>query len=263
MATSRAGPQAAFVLHQWDWSETSLVLDLFTRDRGRIAVVAKGAKRPYSQLRPVLMPFQRLLVLTGKPKADEGGDILTLRSAEYAGAGLALPSARLFAGFYINELLMKLLARADPHERLFDAYGQTLLALAQGEEEPALRAFELLLLRETGVLPALGLTTNTQVALHPDRRYDLQPESGLTLSTSGGAVQGQVWLALQQALDSHDLPALRQAASASLPLLKPLLRNLLAYHLGSSVLRTRQLMQEVRRLLDPPLPTPPAPPGPP
>ena len=109
---SRAAPQPAFVLHQWDWSETSLILDLFTREQGRVAAVAKGAKRPYSQLRPVLMPFQRLLVATTRPKGEEGADILTLRSAEYAGAGATLPPGQLITGFYLNELLMKLLARA-------------------------------------------------------------------------------------------------------------------------------------------------------
>jgi DNA repair protein RecO (recombination protein O) len=66
---TRATQQFAFVLHQWDWSETSLILDLFTREHGRVAAVAKGAKRPYSQLRPVLMPFQRLLVATGRHRA--------------------------------------------------------------------------------------------------------------------------------------------------------------------------------------------------
>ena len=252
MASSRIGPQPAFVLHQWDWSETSLILDLFTRDRGRLAVVAKGAKRPYSQLRPVLMPFQRVLVLTGKPKTEEGGDILTLRAAEYAGAGVALPAAMLFAGFYLNELLQKLLARGDPHERLFDAYADTLQALALGDSEPALRAFELMLLRETGVLPELGLTTSTQVAVLPGRGYWLRPEAGLSPDGGAGAVDGMVWLALQQALNGHDLAALRRATGKALALLKPQLRALLAHHLGSSELRTRQLMLSVRRLLEPP-----------
>ena len=270
MASSRIGPQPAFVLHQWDWSETSLILDLFTRDRGRVAAVAKGAKRPYSQLRPVLMPFQRVLVLTGKPKAEEGADILTLRSAEYAGTGLALPATMLFAGFYLNELLLKLLARGDPHERLFDAYGDTLqaLALALGDGEPALRAFELMLLRETGVLPELGLTTSTQAVVQPGRGYQLRPEVGLTPDAGAGAVDGAVWLALQQALDGQDLAALRSATGSALALLKPQLRALLAYHLGSSELRTRQLMLDVRRLLEPspslalaPLPLDPADPG--
>ena len=113
----------AFVLHQWDWSETSLIVDLFTREQGRLAVVAKGAKRPYSQLRAVLLPFQRLAVTLGRPRAEsvsqEAADILTLRSAEYQGGAPLLPSGLLLTGYYLNELLLKLLARQDPHERLF------------------------------------------------------------------------------------------------------------------------------------------------
>ena len=248
-----ASPQPAFVLHQWSWSETSLIVDLFTRDRGRIAVVAKGAKRAYSQLRPVLMPFQRLLVATGKPRAEEGADILTLRTAEYAGAGATLPPGRLFAGFYLNELLMKLLARCDPHERLFDAYADTLLALVQDDDEAPLRAFELVLLRETGVLPELARNTTTQALAQPGRAYALKPELGLAPADDPAAgIDGAVWLALQQALDQHSLPALRRSVQGSLPLLKPQLRTLLAYHLAPAPLRTRQMMVELRRLLDDP-----------
>ena len=251
---SARSPQPAFVLHQWSWSETSLILDLFTREQGRIAVVAKGAKRPYSQLRPVLMPFQRLLVLTSRPKADEGTDILALRSAEYAGAGAALPPAQLFSGFYLNELLLKLLARGDPHERLFDTYADTLLALATGqaEDESPLRAFELVLLRETGVLPALGHSTTTQAPVAPSGCYHLLAEAGLVpAAASDVAISGAVCLALQAALGQHDLAALRAICLACLPALKIQLRALLAYHLGSAPLRTRQMMLDVRRLIEP------------
>ncbi len=251
------------MLHQWSWSETSLILDLLTRDHGRIAVVAKGAKRPYSQLRPVLMPFQRLLVLTTRPKGDggEGGaDILTLRTAEYAGAGAALPPARLMAGFYLNELLLKLLARGDAHARLFDAYADALLALAAaplGDDESALRAFELVLLQETGVLPELGHVTSTQAAVQAAGHYQLQAETGLLQAPPGdAALPGAACLALQAALQQHNLPALRQACQLCLPALKTQLRALLAYHLGSPLLRTRQMMLDVRRLLDPRTPVP-------
>ncbi len=256
--------QPAFVLHQWSWSETSLILDLFTREHGRIAVVAKGAKRPYSQLRPVLMPFQRLLVLTTKPKGDGSGagdggaDILTLRTAEYAGAGAALPPARLMAGFYLNELLLKVLARGDAHARLFDAYADALLALATADDEAALRAFELVLLQETGVLPELGRITSTQAAVQPALHYQLQADSGLAAAPPGdAALPGNACLALQAALCQHDLPALRQACQPCLPALRLQVRVLLAYHLGSPLLRTRQMMLEVRRLLDPRTPVQP------
>jgi len=251
---SRATPQHAFVLHQWDWSETSLILDLFTREHGRLAAVAKGAKRPYSQLRPVLMPFQRLLVATSKPKSEEGTDILNLRSAEYAGGGHSLPSARLFTGFYLNELLLKLLARGDPHERLFDAYAHTLQALVAAEDEAPLRAFELLLLRETGLLPDLARCTSTQQRLQADAGYQLRAEVGLVVATDGeahaSALSGSTCLALQAALDRDDLPALRRACLAGLPALKTQLRLVLNYHLGSPPLRTRQMMLDLRRLID-------------
>ena len=120
-------PLAAYVLHRYDWSETSLILDLFTRERGRLAVAAKGAKRPYSQLRGVLLPFQRLQVALSR--GSEEAEVHTLRSAEWAG-GAAMPSGgALFSGFYLNELLLRLLARQDPHAALFDAYAQVLPVL--------------------------------------------------------------------------------------------------------------------------------------
>jgi DNA repair protein RecO (recombination protein O) len=255
VAGARQAPQPAFVLHQWDWSETSLILDLFTREHGRVAAVAKGAKRPYSQLRPVLMPFQRLLVLASRPKsasADEGADILLLRSAEYAGAGAALPPARLFAGFYLNELLMKLLARGDPHAALFDAYADALLALAATADEAPLRAFELQLLRETGVLPELSRVTTTQSAVRPADGYLLGGEAGLSVATADApaVLPGLTCLALQAALDRGDAAALRRACQPALPALRAQLRALLHYHLGTPALRTRQLMLDVRRLLD-------------
>src|SRR5439155_20288805 len=112
MATrSRAAATlTAYVLHRYDWSETSLILDLFTREQGRLAVAAKGAKRPYSQLRSVLLPFQRINVSLGKAAvADAGGsEVQTLRGAEWAGGAAMLTGAALFSGFYLNELLMKL-----------------------------------------------------------------------------------------------------------------------------------------------------------
>lgn len=263
---SRFSAQHAFVLHQWDWSETSLILDLFTRDQGRVAAVAKGAKRPYSQLRPVLMPFQRLQVMLGRSKAEKGGDgagegseIVTLRAAEYAGAGRVLPPGQLMAGFYLNELLQKLLARDDAHEPVFDAYADTLQALAEAATDEAaaqaaLRAFELLLLREIGVLPGLELDTATQGLVQPGRRYRLLPEAGLVRAGRDelAALDGAQWLALEAALAAHALGALRLACGTALAALRPQLRAQLHYHLGSPQLRTRQMMLDVRRLLDGP-----------
>src|SRR5437660_7277536 len=103
MATSRraAAHLEAYVLHRYDWSESSLILDVFTREQGRLAVAAKGAKRPYSQLRAVLLPFQRVSLSLGRAAGAEGAaEIHNLRAAEWAGGPPMLTGAALFSGFY-------------------------------------------------------------------------------------------------------------------------------------------------------------------
>ncbi|MBX3606785.1 MAG: DNA repair protein RecO [Piscinibacter sp.] len=249
MAGSRGtAPQPAFVLHHHDWSESSLILDLFTRGQGRVVAAAKGAKRPYSQLRAVLLPFQRLQVTLGK--LPDGGEVQNLRQAEWAGGGAMPSGAALFAGFYLNELLMKLLARHDPHPLLFDAYAQTLPWLDGDDEtvEAALRAFELVLLRETGSLPELGVATLTQQPLRADRRYALRGEAGVIEAADEASLGAGELVGLQAALEHGSLAVLQQACRAALPALKQQLRALLHYHLGSSVLRTRQVMLDVQQL---------------
>jgi DNA repair protein RecO (recombination protein O) len=251
---------AAYVLHRYDWSETSLILDLFTREMGRVAVVAKGAKRPYSQLRSVLLPFQRLQVSLGRPPKSDGdsavregaGEVVNLRGAEWAG-GPAMPTgAALFSGFYLNELLMKLLLRQDPHPLLFDTYAQTLPMLgADGEigTQAALRAFELSLLQTLGVLPDLSLVTLTQELVDPAARYDLLAEAGVTQPrVAEGSLSGDVLIGLQAALQHGSIPALQHACSRGLPELRGVLRGLLHYHLGTPQLRTRQVMLDLQSL---------------
>ena len=253
-ATARA-PSAltAYVLHRYDWSESSLILDLFTREQGRAAVAAKGVKRPYSQLRPVLLPFQRLHVGLGRVAGgDASNEVQNLRSAEWAGGAAMLTGAALFSGFYLNELLMKLLARHDPHAALFDTYALTLPALAgadDGQVEAALRAFELTLLKEVGVLPDLSLVTLTRQPLAGAAGYTLQPESGVGTPRGADArMSGDALTGLQAALEHGSLPALQQACTGVLPELKVLLRGLLHYHLGTSLLRSRQVMMDVQNL---------------
>lgn len=250
MATSRqATPFAAYVLHSHDWSETSLIVELLLRERGRVVVAAKGAKRPTSQLRPVLLPFQPLLVQLGRTPADEAAEVHLLRSAEWAGGAPMLGGAALFSGFYMNELLIKLLAREDAHPHLYDAYADTLAAL--GDEAPALRAFELVLLRETGVLPELGTETLTVQPVLADRRYTLHAEAGLLADADG--LPGAAWAALESALALGDMGALRAACAPFATALRAPLRGLLHYHLGASKLRTRQVMLEAQKLAELPL----------
>ena len=258
---ARAAPaSAAYVLHRYDWSETSLILDLFTRDQGRLTVVAKGAKRPYSQLRPALLPFQRIQASVSRPAKDEAADIVTLRGAEWAGGGPMLGGAALFSGFYMNELLMKLLARNDPHPLLFDAYAATLPALAAANDlltQAALRAFELVLLREIGLLPQLDAFTAT---LRPVAAADaclLRPERGIVEAGPGdSALSGVLLQRLQVALDHGAMADLQAACVDGLVPLKASLRALLHYHLGSPRLRTREVMIDAQQFIESPRPAP-------
>ncbi|MCY7316077.1 MAG: DNA repair protein RecO [Rubrivivax sp.] len=254
MATSRDAPRAlraapllAYVLQSHDWSETSLIVELFTRERGRIVVAAKGAKRPTSNFRPVLLPFQPLCVLLGKTPADEQAEVLTLRSAEWAGGQPLMPAAALFNGFYMNELLLKLLARQDPHPGVFSAYADSVAALATGADEATvLRAFELLLLRGLGLLPELSTDTLGATPVQPHLHYTLQLETGLVRAAQGPT--GVQWLALEAALLHGAAAAVRQACAGVAGALRVPLREVLHYHLGGSRLRTRQVWQGVQKL---------------
>ena len=245
---------SAFVLHRYDWSESSLILDLFTREQGRVAVAAKGAKRPYSQLRGVLLPFQRITVSLGKaavPGTEGASEVQTLRGAEWAGGAAMLTGAALFSGFYLNELLMKLLARHDPFAGLFDVYAETVPSLAAEESQvqAALRAFELTLLRETGLLPDLSVVTATQQPVQPEARYTLLPEAGVAhTGDDGNALQGNLLIGLQAALQHGSLPALQHACRQCLVALKLPLRAFIQHQLGSGVLRTRQFMTGLQSL---------------
>lgn len=256
----------AYVLHRYDWSESSLILDVYTREQGRLVVAAKGAKRPYSQLRSVLLPFQRVLISLGRPPQSVAAqtssadapvrDVQTLRSAEWAGGAAMLTGAALFSGFYLNELLMKLLARQDAHPRLFDVYAQTLAALGGDDTQvqSALRAFEIVLLQQIGLLPDLSLVTLTLEAVDPQGRYALRPEAGVTAARPDeGAVSGAALVGVQAALLHGSLAALQQACASALPEWRGLLRGLLHYHLGSSALRTRQVMLGLQSLAPAPV----------
>lgn len=251
---ARHAPLAAYVLHRYDWSESSLILDLFTREQGRIAVAAKGAKRPFSQLRSVLLPFQRLHVALGRdPAGDEAREVHTLRAADWAGGHAMLTGAALFSGFYVNELLMKLLARHDPHPKLFDVYGETVAALGDADDaatQAALRAFEIVLLREIGLLPDLAVETASRRAVAGPSRYLVVAESGVVESEGGreATASGATLAALEAALAGGDLRTLQRAAGEALAELRPLLRAQLHYHLGTSQLRTRQVMLESQAL---------------
>ncbi|GAA5086679.1 MAG: DNA repair protein RecO [Alcaligenaceae bacterium] len=142
----RVNEAASYLLHATPWKESSLIAQMFSRDYGIVSLVAKGAKRPYSALKPVLLNFQPLLL-----SWSGSNEVKTLTRAELAGlhpiSGRALMSA-----WYMNELILRLLPKEDPHPNLFDQYRQALTQLAQGQLTAAtiLREFEWVLLQETG-----------------------------------------------------------------------------------------------------------------
>ena len=249
--------EPAYVLHRYDWSESSLILEVLTRHYGRIALVAKGAKKPSSNFRPILLPLQPLHLAFGGD-----AEIRTLRSSEWMGGHVMPTGEALMAGYYLNELLIRLLARDDPHPALFDAYALTVHIIAQEGKnsdnlqtlEVALRAFELMLLREIGFLPSLKSQTANLADLQAETAYVLIPEGGLRAAHAEdrSSLTGAQWLSLQAALDSEaplsPFSQLLQACSTCLQPLKTQLRTLLHYHCGVSTLKTRQMMMDIQSL---------------
>jgi DNA repair protein RecO (recombination protein O) len=249
VATKRISDEPAYVLHRYDWSESSLILEVFTRHHGRIALVAKGAKRPSSSFRPVLLPLQQLHVAFGGD-----AEIRTLKSAEWQGGHVMPTGDALLSGYYLNELLLTLLARDDPHPGLFDIYANVVRVLASEHGEAlqaALRTFELLLLREVGLLPMLDQQTLTLGGLLDAESYCLVPEGGLRQSGQDdrSRIHGAHWRGLQAALhDDAPFTATLRACAAVQTELKPMLRTLLHYHCGVKTLRTRQMMIDIQSL---------------
>jgi DNA repair protein RecO (recombination protein O) len=261
--SKRITDEPAYVLHRYDWSESSLILEVLTRHHGRIALVAKGAKKPSSNFRPILLPLQPLHLAFGGD-----AEIRTLRSSEWMGGHVMPTGEALMSGYYLNELLMRLVARDDPHPALFDAYALTVHIIAQRSnsaegrimrDEPphlqtlevSLRAFELMLLREIGFLPSLKSQTANLADLQADTAYVLIPEGGLRAAHSDdrSSLTGAQWRSLQAALDSPEpFSQLLQACSTCLQSLKTQLRTLLHYHCGVSTLKTRQMMMDIQNL---------------
>jgi DNA repair protein RecO (recombination protein O) len=240
----RVQDESIYVLHSYPWKESSLLLDVFSRQHGRVALVAKGAKRPASALRAVLMGFQPCTASwSGR------SEVRTLTRAEWAGGLAPLAGLPLLCGFYFNELLVRLLVREDAHEGLFDADHQGIAALAQrphalaAELEPVLRDFEFALLRELGHLPQLHVEGASSLPVMPDAFYRVDPDHGVSPCRASdlAAVRGEVLLALRDGPPPAGDLALARAAKA-------LMRNLLHYHLSGQMLRTRQLLIDLHKL---------------
>jgi len=231
--------QPAYILHSYPFRETSLIVEAYTRGHGRVAMVARGARRPKSSLRGILLSFQSLLLSwTGKR------ELRTLIRAEWQGTYAPLRGQSLICGFYLNELLLKLLPRDDPHERLFTVYEGTLSALGDGvDQSTLLRRFELALLRELGYAVILDRDVERNEPVARERSYVYMVERGPVADRSapgnGVELSGQTLIDMQSGLFTS---AVTQQQS------KTLMRALINHHLGSQVLHTRQLLRDLQEL---------------
>ena len=249
----RIADEAAFVLHGYPYKETSLIVDVLTRHHGRVGLVARGAKRPRSALRGVLLAFQPLTIcwVQGRARAVTGGqgsnELRTLTRAEWLGGLRPLRGEALMSGFYLNELVQKLLARDDPHEQLFDAYLHALGALSDDRPAaPVLRSFEATLLREAGYAVQLA-TTGDGHAIDPVALYRYQPERGPVRIESRDAARGESD-AVVVGRTLLDIEADDYADAVTLSQSKRLMRFLLQHHLAGQVLHTRRMVLDLQSL---------------
>jgi len=227
------------VLHAYPYRETSLLVDVFARLAGRVMLVARGARRPRAALRGVLLSFQPLqLSWYGK------GEVRTLTRAEWMGGQPLLRGEALLCGFYLNELLLRLLLREDPHEVLFERYGEALRGLSSGAATgPILRAFEKALLKEIGYALVLERDSASGRDIDPSKSYTYDPERGpveaAAAAPAGLRLSGQALLDIARE-DFSDALTQQQA--------KLLMRSLIDHRLEHQPLRSRRIFRELMEL---------------
>lgn len=229
MARDRLHP--AWLLHRRPWSNTSLLIECFTAEQGRFPALAKGAmtRRRGGQ---VLQPFQALLI-----SSSGRGEVRTLTASEAQSPALPLVGRALYCGFYLNELVMRLLQRSDPHPVLFEAYSQALQRLArEPDTERLLRDFELRLLTEIGYGPQFDQLADGTPVGADDRCYQYRLEEGLVpvAADHAEAVSGRALRALAEG-GELDAPGRRQV--------RWLMRRILAHYLGGRELKSRELFR--------------------
>jgi DNA repair protein RecO (recombination protein O) len=242
-APHRVQLQPAYVLHHRPYRDTSRILELFTRDHGRLTVFARGArggKRAASSLTSVLQPFHRVLV-----SYSERGEAGQLASAEFDGAYCELPAARSLSGFYLNELVMRLFERHDAHADVFDLYDATLTQLksSTNDESALLRVFEKRLLELSGYGLLLDHEALTGEAVVASCMYRYVPERGVTRIE--GVAEGQLIFsgASLLALSTEALTEPSARADA-----RRLLRASLDQYLSGRELRSRTVLGALRSL---------------
>lgn len=236
---NRLEDEPAFVLHSYPFRETSLLVEVFSRQHGRVPLVARGARRPKSAVRGLLMNFQPLsLSWFGKH------ELRTLHSAEWQGGQPLLQGTALLCGFYLNELLLNLMVRDDPHEQLFDYYRQTLQRLAHGADlASTLRCFEKHLLQELGYALLLEHEAGGDQPIDPALSYRYVLERGAVRDTPNAAAG---LLISGKTLQDMAVDDYRDAQSARQG--KQLMRMLLNHHLCGKMLHTRELIKDLTKL---------------
>jgi DNA repair protein RecO (recombination protein O) len=227
--------QPGWILHRRPFRDTSEIHEAFTRDFGRIGLVSRGSRR--SRRRPALEPFAPLL-LSWRGR----GELFTLTGAETRGPSLRVAGERLMSLFYVNELVIRLVSRLDPHPGLFEHYEAVLGAIGAGEPEAAsLRIFERDLLAELGLGLCLEHTGEQGEPIDPAGRYEYVLEHGPRAVEPGRQghliVNGTTLIGL--ASGRLETPAVQAEA-------RRLTRAALALYLGDRPLRTREVLQSMR-----------------
>jgi DNA repair protein RecO (recombination protein O) len=237
MSRRRVDHQRGYVLHTYAYKETSLIVEAFTRDFGRVALIARGARRPRSAMRGVLLSFHPLrLGWSGS------ADLANLMNAEWAGGTPLLGGRGLMCGFYVNELLLRLLPRDDPHEALFDAYAEALAGLASQDVSAVLRGFEKRLLAELGYAPLLE-TDAASRPIDPERLYSYEPDRGPV--PANGSRSGQLIVSGRTLLD---VAAGDYARAETRDEARVLMRALIGERLHGQSLHTRSILMELNEL---------------
>ncbi len=228
--------QSAYVLHTRPYAESSLLVDVFSRDHGRCMLLAKGARRQKGGQRGTLMPFKPLLIgWSGK------GALPVLTSAETTAHLTEISGFGLHAGLYANELLLKLLHRFDEHARLYFAYDDAVHRLSSGADPgETLRIFEKQLLREIGFGLILDHDVETGEAIDPSVQYVYLPQSGPVASPAKGAVGIDVRGATLRELDGEVFRSQRSRSEA-----RQLIRELILHQLGGRELRSRRVFRQL------------------
>ncbi len=233
----RIEQQPAWLLHHRPFRDTSRILDLLSRDHGRVSVVARGSRSAKSKLKGILRPFMPLSV-SWVARSDLG----TLTGAEIGGDPVSLGGDALLSGYYLNELLLNLMHRHDPQPEIFEAYSTTVAALAGTRDvAPQLRVFELELLRLLGYALDFEHDYASNEVLEPEARYEYRPARG---AARVGDRQGHMVFSGAELLA---IGAGKFEDSETLVAANRLLRGVIAYHLDGKELKSRKVLREIRR----------------